>query len=532
MSLSIVKKLHKNIYRKAKSEAQNLTGDDNYAIIEYSKKFERSLPNKFKKIERSEFFSAVADAKIILYGDFHTLKQSQKGCLSLIEALAHFHPHQKRLLALETFRATDQALLEMYMAKKINERAFLRKIKYEKTWGFPWENYGRLLKYTQKEKIPVFGINADEGGSVKQRDYFLADMLAKLAKRYSDYQIICLVGEYHLADQQLPAMLKKKMQPNKHVTRVVSNIDHYYFNLNYVTDFEVNHYLYLKKNLYCIMNTPPWIKWQSYTFWEELRENSSTLDGNVSEFNEIKIDLDYYILSLVFDLTKFLKFTTNPITLNRFNVLHGTPEKIIKQAQQKKLIPTNRLKTAVVRMALDDYYYVDKTNSIFLTKVSPNSLAEATGQFIYETVSQSEKTNTSTSRFYRRIIRFSLSVLCSKIINPKRKLTNFYKYMDIATRSADQEQRAIAKEIVRFHNWMQFRIKERDGKIIQHLRRTIRMDENSDFEISKSLGKIIGVLLYREVIGHKNPPAIVHSFFRSSQRPIWKVVVDMYRFFL
>ena len=529
MSIRAVKQLHKNLYRRVKLKAQVCAGDNRY-INEYSKKFEHSLPRDFKNIDQSEFFSGVATSKIILYGDFHTLKQSQKGFIQLTQALARFHPQRKRIIALETFKASDQVLLEMYLQKKISERSFLRKIQYEKTWGFPWKNYGHLLSYARKEGIPVFGINSDGEHTLKQRDQAIATVLADVANRYAEHQIMCLVGEYHLADQLLPAILKKKMG-SEQITRVVTNIDHYYFHLNYVKEFRINHYLLLKKNLYCIMDTPPWIKWQSYTFWEELREQASTLDTSADEYNEISIDLDYYMLSLVFDLMKFMRIQTNPISLTRFNVLHGSPEKIVKQAQQKNLVSQQRLKTAVVRMALDGYYYVSATRSILISSVSPNNLAEAAGQYIYDTLARAKEEKSETMRFYQRVIRFALSVLCSLIINPKRKITNYYKYVETASSGVNDEQRMIAKEVLRFDNWMQFRIRERDGKIIQHLTRTIRMDKESDLEVSRSLGKIIGVRLYREVIKHDNTPARVHTFFKWDQHPAWKVVADMYRFF-
>ncbi|MDE3268669.1 MAG: ChaN family lipoprotein [Pseudomonadota bacterium] len=530
MSIRAVKQLHKNIYRKVKLKAQVCAGDDK-SINAYSKKFERSLPREFKNIDQSEFFNGVATSKIILYGDFHTLKQSQKGFIQLIQALSRFHPQRKRAIALETFKASDQVLLDMYMKRKISERAFLRKIRYERTWGFPWKNYSHLLTYARKEGIPVFGINTDGNQTLKQRDHAIADVLAALSKRGDDYQIMCLVGEYHLADQLLPTILTKKAGHNQ-ISRVVTNIDQYYFHLNYVQEFRINHYLLLKKNLYCIMDTPPWIKWQSYTFWEELREQKSALATSADEYNEISIDLDDYMLSLVSDLLKFMRIQANPVALTRFNVLYGSPESIVKQAQQKKIIPPQNLKTAVVRMALDGYYYVSSTRSILIASVSPNNLAEAAGQYIYDTLSQAKAEKSEVMNFYQRVVRFALSVLCSLIINPKRKLTNYYKYVETARSGTNDEQKLIAKEVLRFDNWMQFRVKARDGKIIQHLTRTVRMDNAADLEISRSLGKIIGVRLYREVIKHTNTPARVHTFFKWGKRPVWQVVADMYRFFV
>ena len=134
------------------------------------------------------------------------------------------------------------------------------------------------------------------------------------------------------------------------------------------------------------------------------------------------------------------------------------------------------------------------------------------------------------------MIRFTLGILCSKIINPKRKLTNYYRYVDIAQgkERVAREQRAVAREIVRFHRWMLHRVEHCDGRIVRHLSRTVAMDERVAFEISKALGKIIGVKIYRQTIKRCTPTDEIRALFQPqpSTRGSWHVVVDMYRCFL
>lgn len=543
MSSPTVRQLQTKLYRQARSAAQELTAGDNSAIISYSRKFEQSLPRRFKKINREDFFAGIVDADIILYGDFHTLKQSQKGFVRLLEELAVFNPSRPRLIAMEAFQANQQEALELLQQQKITEQEFLRRIDYEKTWGFPWRNYQRIVNYALAEKIPIFGINSTRTkgkDKLAQRDRFCAEKLTQLARKFSQHQILCITGEYHLADQQLPATLSHSLQKTKlkykKVVRVVANIDQYYFTLNFPSEFTISHYLYLKKNLYCLMDTPPWVKWHSYTFWEEQRNDSVQLDSRERLYNEIMIDLDYHILSLVSDLVKFFKFPSNPAILTLFNLVSGAPEKIIRQAQQQKLVLPQDLKTVAVRLALDEFFYVNKSKTILLTRVSLNNLAEAAGQFLYDTVARADFKKTAVNNFYQRVIRFALGILCSKIINPKRKLTNYYRYVDIAQdkERVELEQRGIAREIVRFHSWMLHRVEHCDGRIVRHLSRTVAMDEQVAFEISKALGKIIGVKIYRQTIKHCTPTAEIRALFQPqpSMRNPWHVVVDMYRCFL
>lgn len=544
MSSPTVRQLQTKLYRQARSAVQELTAGDDRALIDYSRKFEQSLPRRFKKINREDFFTGIVDADVILYGDFHTLKQSQKGFVCLLKELAVFNPSRPRLIAMEAFQAKQQEALDLLQQQKITEQDFLRRIDYEKTWGFPWRNYQRIINYALSTKTPIFGINGSSKGKSKnklaQRDRFGAEKLTQLARQFPQHQILCITGEYHLADQQLPAALSHSLQKagikHKKIVRVVANIDQYYFSLNFPSEFTISHYLYLKKNLYCLMDTPPWVKWHSYTFWEEQRNDNLQLDSRERLYNEIMIDLDYHVLSLVSDLVKFFKFSSNPVILTLFNLASGTPEKIISQAQQQKLVAPHILKTVAVRLALDEFFYVAKSKTILLTRVSLNNLAEAAGQFLYDTVSRANFKETAVNNFYQRVIRFTLGILCSKIINPKRKLTNYYRYVDIAQgkERVEREQRAVAREIVRFHSWMLHRVEHCDGRIVRHLRRTVAMDERVAFEISKALGKIIGVRIYRHTIKRCTPTDEIRALFQPqpSARGPWHVVVDMYRCFL
>ena len=544
MSSPTVRQLQTKLYRQARSAAQELTAGNDSALIGYSRKFEKSLPRRFKKINREDFFAGIVAADIILYGDFHTLKQSQKGFVRLLQELAAFNPSRPRLIAMEAFQATQQEALDLLQQQKITEQDFLHRIDYEKTWGFPWRNYQRIVNHALTENIPIFGINSSSKNKGKdklaQRDRFCARKLTQLARQFPHHQLLCITGEYHLADQQLPAALSQSLQKtninNKKVVRVVANIDQYYFSLNFPSEFTISHYLYLKKNLYCLMDTPPWVKWHSYTFWEEQRSDSVQLDRGARRYNEIMIDLDYHVLSLVSDLVKFFKFSSNPVILTLFNIVSGAPEKVIRQAQQQKLVAPYALKTVAVRLALDEFFYVDKSKTILLTRVSLNNLAEAAGQFLYDTVARADFKKTATNDFYQRVLRFALGILCSKIINPKRKLTNYYRYVDIAQgkERVDREQRTVAREIVRFHRWMLHRVEHCDGRIVRHLSRTVAMDERVAFEISKALGKIIGVKIYRQTITRGTPTAAIRALFQPQPptRGPWHVVVDMYRGFL
>src|SRR5262245_60953631 len=81
-----LKQLQRTLYDKAYKEAHSIVVGSSRTILAYSAKFERSLPRRFTKTTQATLLNNMRRHRYVLYGDFHTLRQSQRGLLRLLRA--------------------------------------------------------------------------------------------------------------------------------------------------------------------------------------------------------------------------------------------------------------------------------------------------------------------------------------------------------------------------------------------------------------------------------------------------------------
>ena len=245
-----VASFHRELYEKSFAEASLQSAMTARSIKIYAKKFEASIPNKARQVQLRTILDALDSRALLLFGDFHTLKQSQQAMMRLLHAYQLLRPERRIVFALEMFKAKDNALVQKYIRGEMREEEFLEAIAYESDWGFPWKNYRPILEFAKKYQLKVFGINTAQGGkeALNKRDRYAASCLLDLAKRYPKALVVSLIGEFHLADGHLPFALRREMLETKnHVSwlRVITNVDRYFFMQHPKAQRSTTEYLFL-----------------------------------------------------------------------------------------------------------------------------------------------------------------------------------------------------------------------------------------------------------------------------------------------
>src|SRR5690606_9916573 len=80
-ALKQLRQLQKDLYDKAYAEAHTVVAGTSRAILAYSDQFEASLPVTFERSTLTHLIETLRKRDFLLYGDFHTLRQSQRGLL-------------------------------------------------------------------------------------------------------------------------------------------------------------------------------------------------------------------------------------------------------------------------------------------------------------------------------------------------------------------------------------------------------------------------------------------------------------------
>jgi hypothetical protein len=523
-ALKRLQKFQKNLYEKAFQEASHHPLIDAPTIIKYSEHFYESLPKNFKKTEVDSILDDLDASDFLLYGDFHTLKQTQKGLVRLLKEYRHHQPERPIVLALEMFKARDQELIDRYLRGDLSETQFLQLCQYDHTWGFPWDNYKIILDFASGQNIRIVGINTDSAGKdqLRTRDRFAAKILQDIHAQNEQALVVCLIGEYHLADQHLP----KHLTPQYELTRILTNIDHYYFLTGQSSaEAPATDYLLLKPRLYCILNSPPWIKWQSYAIWEEMKAvEGQIVDEGANQqilYTEETFDLDYQIFNLLTHLTEFLKVDFRKNDLTRFHThLEPNETEVIRILKQSGL-PVSQANHALERIDREGFYFIPQSSTILIGEINLNTIAEAAGQFLFSLLHPITNDMNQADQTYHRILMTSSGVLASKILNPRRHDVSRSDYEILLSQlqrrrliGYQKKLRDATRLILRILN----RLESGEHATLHHS--AINYDHENQFELSTRLGQVIGYKTYQKIMQTTDSSIEFNYFFQFSAQEI------------
>lgn len=547
--------LHKTLYERAYAEAHSLVAGTSRTILAYSDKFESSLPDHIEKSTQLEVLEAMHASKFLLYGDFHALKQSQRGLLRLLRAYSQRYRNAPIVLALEMFKQKDQGTLDSYVNGEINDAELLVATNYNRDWGFPWPNFKAIIEFAASRGVPIIGINSENAGkdSLPVRDRFASEILLDAAEEYPDHLIVCLIGEYHLADSHLPKAIKREAlrrgtSGEASITRVLTNVDRYYFQLQDDSPIQNTRFLKAKSDLFCIMNSPPWMKWQSYSIWEEMRSSGfggtdfdsgdiEQVDGD--DYTEDSFDIDYQFMAMAKNLAGFLGFKEASLDLANFNITYSPDGSFDAFLDAADWAPPRIRSRMVGRANLDGFYYVNETNNLLITSLSINNLAEAAGQHLHRTLGEfCDRVDDPAEQFYRKVIKAMIGIFASKILNPRRKVPLLSHHRTFLAKTSRRKllghaatRREVSRAILRHHEWMMERITDGEGKFRAPMPKIYHLDMITDHEVAQGIGYIIGHNVYRRVMANRVSTTKVRDIFRRPTPDfpsVWRLIAELY----
>ena len=533
-ALAQLRQLQRALYERAYAEAHAIVAGPSKTILAYSAKFHKSLPRRFQKATQADLIEEIRRHRLLLYGDFHTLRQSQRGLLRLLRAYVERQKTNKVVIALEMFKAIDQDTLDSYLGGAITEEEFLASVSYGTDWGFPWANFKMILDFARNRKLPVIGINTENAGrdQLPERDRFAARRLVWAAEAYPDHKIFCLIGEYHLADSHLPKLLAseaKRRGAALQVLRVLNNVDQYYFDMTRDSGHLSTEYLRLKKGFYCVMNSPPWMKWQSFSIWEEMRHamaqgslRDDDFGGDLDLYNEDSFDVDYQFLAFVRHLAGFLGMKVDGGELESFHIYFSPDGDFMVPLTEDGGLKVDEAERVIGRALTDGAFFHSRTKTVLVADISINNLAEAAGQYLHAVFTGFDDGGGAPAEdFYRRILKAAIGLISSKILNPRRQCLELHHFRRLIRRDLNRSGKAaktpklrIAHAVLRFDRWMSLRLAAANPAYAAAPRGVIQLDQETDYEVSRAIGQLLGLTLYKKVIANKEPTSRLRRLFR------------------
>ncbi|MCK6599856.1 MAG: ChaN family lipoprotein [Bdellovibrionaceae bacterium] len=491
-SIQIKKELYQHVY----GHVLQRWGSSENEISTYRNEYNKLGKRQWKIETRTSFFEQIEKAQVIVLGDFHSLQQSQKSHLRVVKNLRE----ENFKFALECIATEHQEVVDQFVFEDLEEKEFLKKVHWKKNWGFPWEHFRDLFLYARQKRIRILALNSTKfmgfKDSMKKRDQLAAKIISKEIKKSSE-KVIVIYGESHLTSKDF-----FKFPPRTKICKVFQNIDEIYFKLMDLNKEDEVDVISFNPREFCLMNVPPWVKWQSYLMYLEKKYDY--------DLQSEGIDFTDYVAQYIHVITKELK-----LNLSAKNLSVYTSEDFSFLKKMRDSLSLEEVNFYELLIEEEKSFYIPDLGIGYLGRLTINHASSLAMQYVYLEILKVRKLNFSFPRDFTSLIWLEgIGYFGSKLINPKRKTETIKdiknKVLQFGVKDNDKEALKLA---------LYQRAKE---LMILSGKNTIRSDlksykKSSYIQCANLLGSLIGEKLFK---GYKNGFVRLDYLKRLLKKPI------------
>jgi hypothetical protein len=455
-------KSHLSIYRNIQDQIYSYSVSEGKSIHRYRSNF--AIGRKFHFLQSSirNLLSAANEKKYIFVGDFHPFAQSQKGFLRLLKMI---RPQSNLCVAMECIFESHQNKVDAYLSSKITLNELREEIQFDTHWPFPWEDYSQIILYCKEKKIPLIGINLKSPqASLSQRDNFATKILKLFSGKNPNRKILCFIGDFHLGKGHLPSHFSKNDRMVIH-----QNLDQLFFKAQKRFS-QVPEVIKISQNEFCIFNSLPWMKAQSYLDW---------LEGNKEDSASVDAHEQIYQFSEILSSSLTVKYKRE----NELSIFIS-PQVPARIEQKEKNIFKNSARFFRTNL-------LPKSKIVYLHALTSNSKTEAAAlNFWHSLNTQSEiKKISLNKRFF--IFSYFIGFLGSKILNPHRKCNEVPDLLSIV-KSGTKTKAGLRKKIISENALLELKkFLPENFKANRH-----EIDETDQIECYRLVGYILANRIY------------------------------------
>ena len=430
----------KRVLHRIKKQVQCYLGPEPQDLKNYAQSYKTDIERPFQLSTMDEVCREMEGVQVVYGGDFHSFSQAQRFHLRRLRSLIL---KRKVVLALECFLKEHQEIVDQY--GQLSEEDFLTQVQWDSHWGFPWSNYKPLLQWAKKYGMPLLALGSSHE-HLEKRDQVAASQIHSSLNSYPDHVHYILFGDLHIAQSHLPQKVSELSHghPNLSLTLYL-NGEKVYFDLAQQgrEDVEV---VKFDKNQFCILSSPPWVKWQSYLMYLEenfdfILEDSEEEDFQEEGFQEdsfgqergswkkrFHVDYTDHVFSLTQMIASRLKIDIKDHDLAVYSLKDYGVLDICKE----KLSPT-KLHLAQNLVEQNMSFYIPESSFLYLAKPTVNQAATLAAHYIHGKLSgRREVLWDFPDHFINLIWVEAMGFFLSKWVNPKRQaqaISNFKKYL-------------------------------------------------------------------------------------------------------
>jgi hypothetical protein len=537
------------------SVEREIRAADPAAGCKYLREFFEAYRSYEKVISPQDVRREIADAGIVLVGDYHALPNSQRYLAALLRG-----PELRQrpvVLGVETIFSHDQHILDEWRRGEIEEGELRQRVRFELDWGYEWAPFYEMLCAARDHGAFIYGLDCmprEDLRKIAARDRHAADKIAELRRRHSGALLLILFGESHLAPQHLPALLRQRI-PAEPVLTVLQNVDSLYWRAAGEAGDHVEAVAVRKtagENVLCVFNATPLEKYEHYRLCLDRWGRNHTDNDN----DDSAPDLGPTLYNLIDGLVRFLgidqyspRNTTQPRLLVDLmpEVYSRSSDALLRRLLSRKGFTVDQRRSLLRRVRQRGSVYLTLINAVYVRRFTMTSAAEDAARFLHQAcrglpnLSNGKPSGKHTATaaapeagpfdnddaFYLEVFEHALAFFGSRILHPARPAfrdADLEELFDV-TREDLEHQTALpfvdaveALDFLTRHRAHDFR--DRQSSDVQHSRRSSQpIAQAPDFTgpkyeyVAEQLGYLAGTDLYDAYIEGRLTTAALRKLF-------------------
>ncbi|MEQ8762564.1 MAG: ChaN family lipoprotein [Planctomycetota bacterium] len=381
-------------------------------IETYQAEYERSVDVDPKPASWRRFLREAQDTQLLYLADYHTLPDAQ---LASIEVARRVLGRRRPLaIALEMVQARHQESLDRFLSGELTEAAFLRKIDYDRTWGFAWDTYRDVLRFARKHQIPAVAINSDlrrKDGHLRRRDRLAARIITRWSQEHPESCLLVLCGELHLAENHLPADVSRNLQrleiPRRQLI-LYQNSEQVFWKVAERWPAGRTEIFSLGPRKFCLLSAPPIRKLHSQLHWHEAGHPGFGDD----------VDYAHWISWLAHVLAEF--FDIDPSLLDEFVAYSADEPDLDETLSAIHRISKEQIRDMKAACEIGASSYDAPSRLALLGRPDLNHLAWLASAVLCHRLESGGRITARTPRlsFYRGVLQSAFAHLGTKLVNP------------------------------------------------------------------------------------------------------------------
>lgn len=425
----------------------------------YEARYRRSVRHVRAPATFAKLIKRTLRSRIVLVGDYHTLKQSQRTFFRILRAQP---PRDRRvIIALEMLPGDRQKTLDRFIRGELEEAAFLKKIGHQKRWPFGASEAARpIFELCRERGWRLIGIDRDDPGSstLADRDAYAAEQISAGLLGDPEARVFALMGEMHLAPTHLPRSVHRALRKRAiegEVLRIHQNPEQIWFEQDALGLANEHDVLELDDDAFALLSASPVVCQQSFLTWLDRIQDGvvdmPVLDGDAGERS---------FRQAIHILGRALKL---PVKDALRNVEVGGPGDLsfFERLKDSGKFSGRELKQIRAHILSSESYYIPKARLVYLATLSLNHAAEEASHYLRHHLSGEgiDDPKGMVDAFYCRVMNEALGFMGSKLVNPKRKCVHAAELAEIALPQTERRSRhsaepasirAIDREAARF----------------------------------------------------------------------------------